>query len=58
MDEYNLIFIYKIQITVHKTKEAKNVPMQVDGEPWEQGPCVVNVTHKGQVLMLQKRDDT
>jgi len=46
-----------VKVTVHKTKEAKNVPMQLDGEPWEQGPCVLSVTHKGQVLMLQKKDD-
>jgi len=43
---------------VKKTKKAKNVPMQLDGEPWEQGPCVVTVTQKGQVLMLKKLDDT
>lgn len=48
----------QIKITVHKTKQAKNVPMQVDGEPWEQGPCVVTVTHHSQALMLLKRDDT
>lgn len=47
-----------VKITIRKTKQAKNVPMQLDGEPWEQGPCVVTVKHKGQVLMLQKRDDT
>ena len=31
--------------------------MQVDGEPWEQGPCVFTVTHHGQALMLVKKDD-
>ncbi|XP_066917337.1 diacylglycerol kinase epsilon-like [Clytia hemisphaerica] len=47
-----------VKITVHKTKEAKKVPMQLDGEPWEQGSCVITVTHKGQVLMLKKKDDS
>lgn len=49
---------FSSQITVHKTKEAKKVPMQLDGEPWEQGSCVITVTHKGQVLMLKKKDDS
>ena len=44
----------QVRITVKKTKDAKNVPMQVDGEPWEQGPCVITVNRQSQALLLQK----
>ena len=32
--------------------ESRKCPMQVDGEPWEQGPCEITVGHHGQAVML------
>ncbi|XP_061736640.1 diacylglycerol kinase epsilon isoform X1 [Nerophis ophidion] len=38
--------------TVRLVLKSSTMPMQVDGEPWAQGPCSVTITHKTQCLML------
>ncbi|NXJ44829.1 DGKE kinase, partial [Spizaetus tyrannus] len=38
--------------TVRLILKSSKMPMQVDGEPWAQGPCAVTITHKTRALML------
>ncbi|XP_051850200.1 diacylglycerol kinase epsilon [Antechinus flavipes] len=38
--------------TVRLILKSSKMPMQVDGEPWAQGPCIVTITHKTRAKML------
>jgi len=39
----------EIKIVIHES-----VPIQVDGEPWQQGPACLTITHQGQAHMLRR----
>lgn len=40
-----------------KIKLLDSAPMQIDGEPWEQHPAEISLTHSAQVPMLQVEDN-
>lgn len=42
-----------VQCSSARITLLESMPMQVDGEPWRQGPCQVEVTHRNTALMLR-----
>jgi len=66
---YSSFHIAQMQIGLsepHRVGQAKEVkiklldsaPMQIDGEPWEQHPAEISLSHHGQVPMLQVQEKT
>ena len=45
---------YHPQLTL---KDTRSLPVQVDGEPWEEGPCMITISHHNQALMLRREED-
>jgi len=41
------------QATEVRVELRDSVPLQIDGEPWEQHPAVINISHYSQVSILQ-----
>lgn len=48
-----MICLISPQLTL---KDTRSLPVQVDGEPWEEGPCVITITHHNQALMLGREE--
>ena len=47
--DFDVISSLPPQIIIHES-----VPVQVDGEPWQQGPASLTISHQGQAHMLSK----
>ena len=37
--------------------KSGQVPVHVDGEPWEQSPSVITIAHHNQLAVMQKRTE-
>lgn len=37
-----------------RIKILQRFPVQVDGEPWEQSPCIIDISYFNQAIMLKK----
>ncbi len=55
--QVNLAEPYRIGQAKHvKIKLLKRFPIQVDGEPWEQNECIIEISHYNQAIMLMKKN--
>ncbi|KAI6188592.1 Diacylglycerol kinase [Aphelenchoides besseyi] len=52
LSQCSTIVIHSYLITVFAFKTHKTFPMQIDGEPWMQPPCIIQIIHKNSVPML------
>ncbi len=50
---------YRIgQARTVKIKLTKRFPVQIDGEPWEQNPAVINISSYNQASMLENLEES
>lgn len=65
---YSSFHIAQMQVGLsepHRVGQAREVkillldsaPMQIDGEPWEQHPAEINLSHQGQVPVLMVNEE-
>jgi len=54
--QVNLAEPYRIgQAKRVRIQLLKRFPVQIDGEPWEQNPCVIDISFFNQAIMLEKK---
>ena len=51
---YPHIYMHSHMHTHSQIEIHESVPVQVDGEPWQQGPATITISHHGQAHMLKK----
>ena len=52
----SIMIIFIISFSLLQIILKNSCAMQVDGEPWHQSPCIFNITHVNQAVVLMNND--